>query len=137
MGTVDAESRLEAIDPGYLDRVRTAAARLGIRGNGPDLVRDAARDVEELAQIDVEAPTYASRPGGKVVKTVIKRSVQWYMRYVTTQIAALGHAMVTLGTSMADRLDELEASNRGLQQKVDELTRRFESRDTGEEDTAS
>ena len=132
-----AESNLEQIEPGYLDRVRTSAARLGVRGQDPDLVRDALRNLEDTVQIDVEPPTYASQLGGRAIKNVVKRSVQWYIRYIAVQVNALGQAMVTFGSGVADRLDELEASNRGLQHKVDELTRRFESGDTGEEDTAS
>ena len=132
-----AEWGLDQIEPGYLNRVRIAAARLGVTGQGPDLVKDALRDLEDTVQIDVEPPTYASQPGVRAVKSFVKRSIQWYVRYIAVQVNALGQAMVTFGSVVADRLDELEASNRGLQHKVDELTRRFESRDAGEEDTAS
>ena len=122
-----AELELDSIEPGYLARVRAEAAQLGVRGQGPDLVRDAVRDVEDLVQIDVDPPTYASQPGGQTVKNAIKRSVQWYIRYVATQISALGEALVTFGTAVAERLDELEGSNRRLHTKVDELTERIEA----------
>ena len=122
-----AERELDSIEPGYLARVRAEAARLGVRGQGPDLVRDAVRDVGDLVQIDVDPPTYASQPGGQAVKNAIKRSVQWYIRYVATQIGALGEALVTFGTAVADRLDELEGSDRQLQTRVHELTERVEA----------
>jgi ubiquinone biosynthesis protein UbiJ len=128
-----AESSLEEAAPGYLAQVRQAAANLGVRGPGPDLVRDSLRDVEDLVHIDADVPTYASQRGGKTVKVLIKRSIQWYVRYVAVQINALGQAMVTFGTAVADRIDELEATTSGLQQKVDDLERRVRRLETGEE----
>lgn len=130
-----AELELDSIEPGYLARVRAEAARLGVRGLGPDLVRDAVRDVEDLVQIDVDPPTYASQPGGQTVKKAIKRSVQWYIRYVATQISALGEALVSFGTAVGDRLDDLEGSNRQLHTKVDELTERVEALESPERRT--
>jgi hypothetical protein len=127
-----AEAALEKIDPGYLESVRSSAASLGVRGQGPDLVRDAIRDVQDLAHIDVEPPTYASQPGGRAVKNVIKRSMQWYIRYVATQINVLGEGMVTLSATIADQLDHLEESNRNLESKVDELIQRVQALESRE-----
>ena len=128
MGDLDrAERELDSIEPGYLARVRTEAGRLGVRGQRPDLVRDAVQDVEDLVHIDVDPPTYASQPGGQAIKNTIKRSVQWYIRYVANQIGALGEALVTFGTAVADRLDNLEASTQQLHAKVDELADRVEA----------
>jgi ubiquinone biosynthesis protein UbiJ len=129
----NAELILEATEPGYLDRVREAAANLGVRGAGPDLVRDSLRDVEDLVHIDADVPTNASQRGGKTVKGLIKRSIQWYVRYIAVQVNALGQAMVTFGTAIADRIDEVEASTGGLQGKVDDLERRVRRLEMGEE----
>jgi len=134
MGEVsNAYSALETIAPGYLDQVRTSAEKLGVRGAGPDLVRDTLRDVEELIHVDVDVPTYASQRAGKAVKTVVKRSIEWYIRYIAAQINALGQAMVGFGSAVADRLDELESSKRSLEEKVSELSRKVESLEAGTE----
>ena len=132
MGEVaNADSMLETIAPGYLEQVRTSAGKLGVRGAGPDLVRDTLRDVEELIHLDVDVPTYASQRAGKAVKTVVKRSIEWYIRYIAAQINALGQAMVGFCSAVADRLDEMESSRRCLEQKVSELSRKVESLEAG------
>jgi hypothetical protein len=41
--------------------------------------------------------------------------------------------MVTFGTAIADRIDEVEASTGGLQGKVDDLERRVRRLEMGEE----
>ena len=127
------ESQLDALEPGYLARVRASAAKLGVRGVGPDLVRETLSDVEDLIHVDVDVPTYASQRAGKAVKTVVKRSIEWYIRYIAAQINALGQAVVGFGTAVADRLDELESSRRSLEERVDELSRRVESLEAGSE----
>jgi hypothetical protein len=131
-----AEDKLHAMEPGYLQRVRDEVSRLGVRGPGPDLVRDSVRDLEDLVHIDTDVPTYASQRGGKTVKAVIKRSVQWYIRYVAVQVNALGQAMLTFGTAVSDRLDELAESNDNVQERLDDIERRVKRLEANEEKTS-
>jgi len=132
-----AESVLEEVDHGYLVRVREAAARLGVRGAGPDPVRDSLQDAGDLVHIDADVPTYASQRGGKTIKTLVKRSIGWYIRYLATQTNALGQAMITFGNAVADRLDELDSSNQRLGQRIDDIARRLDSLETGKEKKTS
>ena len=129
----NADSILEALAPGYLDQVRGSAGKLGVKGAGPDLVRDTLSDVEELIHLDVDVPTYATQRAGKAIKTVVKRSIEWYIRYIAAQINAIGEAMVGFGSAVADRLDELESSKRVLEEKVSELSRKVDSLEAGTE----
>lgn len=123
----DAERILEEGEPGYLARVRLNASRLGVGGQGPDLIRDSIDDLKDLVHIDIEPPTYASQPGRRALKNLIKRLTQWYIRYIATQVSALGEAMITLSQAVADRLDDLEGSNRKLEASVDELRHRVQA----------
>lgn len=126
-----SESQLDAIEPGYLARVRASAAKLGIREVDPDLVRETLSVVEDSIHVDADVPTYASQRARTAVKTFVKRSIEWYIRYVAAQISALGQAMVGFGNAVADRLDELESSRRSLEDKVQELSRKVESLEAG------
>ena len=128
-----SESQLDAIEPGYLARVRASAAKLGLRDVDPDLVRETLSLVEDSIHVDTDVPTYASQRAGTAVKTFVKRSIEWYVRYIAAQIDALGQAMVGFGNAVADRLDELESSNRSLEVRVEELSRKVESLEAGTE----
>ncbi len=103
----EEEARAERVAPGYLRKVRDAAARLAV---GPDRrgdLRASLDAVRETADVDVDAPTGSLRPQVRVVKTTVKAATGWYLRYVGQQVAALGHATVAFGEEVISRTDEL------------------------------
>jgi len=101
-----AEALAEA-DPGYVERIRTAAARLAAREASPGDAPGALLVLEDSATIDVEVPVASTTRAGTLVKTGVRRVSRWYLRYVAEQVTLLGQATVRLGTALMERTDEL------------------------------
>lgn len=102
-----AAAKAEQLAPGYVDRVRLAAARLAA---GPDRrgdLRASLATVEEAARVDLDAPTLSRLAAGRGLKEAVKRLTRWYLRYVGDQVTAFGQAVATFGREVADRTDEL------------------------------
>jgi hypothetical protein len=121
----DAE-RLEAVAPGYLERVRELAARLGVAQAGDD-ARGALAVVEDLAVIDVDAPTASTLMPVGWLKAVIKRLVRWYLGYVGRQMTAFGQAVADLGGLLLERTEAVESATTALRADLDELGQRVRS----------
>lgn len=128
------EGRLGEADSVYVERARAAADRLSARGEGPDPLRDALADLEQILPVDVDPPAASARAGAQLVKSTVKRVARWYLAYVAGQVTAIGEATVRLGSHLADRLDELDSATKAQAARIEELdsrVRRLES-PTGE-----
>jgi hypothetical protein len=130
-----AEARLALVAPGYLDRVRDAARRLGV---GPAALANDARaaveGVAELSMIDIDIPTYSRRPVGRLAKEAIKRGISWYLRYIGVQISALGQSVAHMGTCLLDRTERLEDQAAGLRAEIARLSDRLDEFERGGRD---
>jgi hypothetical protein len=103
----EAEARVEAAAPGYLARVREAAAVLAV---GPDRsgdLRASLAGVRETADVDIDVPTLSRQAPLRLLKVAIKALIGWYLRYVGDQVTALGHAVAGFGDEVVERADEL------------------------------
>lgn len=121
-----AEARLAEAAPGYLNTVRDAANRLGVRDAGTD-ARAAAVAVEELSLIDLDVPTGSRIPIARYAKAVIKKLVAWYLGYFGRQVTAFGQAVANLGSMLVDRTERLETDGNALSSRVDQLEARVDS----------
>lgn len=131
MADVPGAGQLHEADLDYVERVRTAAARLGVREEGPDPARDALADLEELLPIDVDPPASSPRPPVRIVKSAVKRLVRWYLGYLSAQVTAVGEATLRLGTSLSDRVDDLDSTGRSQAAKLADLEQRVERLEGG------
>jgi hypothetical protein len=118
------EARLESVAPGYLPKVRAAAARLGQRASGATDLSAALAAVEELADIDVEVPTESRYPAARRLKAGIKQLVKWYLRYIGGQVSAFGQAVAHLGQLMVQRTEQLEERTGSLERDLAALADR-------------
>jgi hypothetical protein len=108
----------------YVRSVRSAAGALGVSGAGDDPVRQAALLLEYQAVVDVEAPVRAGPRSRRLVKTVVKKLVGWYVRFLADQVGVLGRTAARLGMAVAERLERLDADQAALRAEVDgELAR--------------
>lgn len=123
--------RLDEADRAYVERVRAAAARLGVREEGPDPARDALADIEDLLPIDIDPPASSSRPPVRMVKSTVKRLVRWYLGYVSTQVTAIGEATLRLGATLSDRVDDLDSVGRAHAARLAALEERVERLEGG------
>jgi hypothetical protein len=119
-----AEARLATIAPGFLDRVREAAGRLGLRDLDSTDARAALLAVEDLALIDLDVPTASRLPLVPIVKKAVKRLVGWYLSYFGRQLSAFGQAVTHLGGILIDRTERVEATTGVLQADVARLSDR-------------
>ena len=126
MSDLPRAGQLEEADVAYVERVRAAAARLGVREEGPDPARDALADLEELLPLDVDPPAASPRPPVRIVKSAVKRLVRWYIGYLSAQVTAIGEATLRLGSSLSDRVDDLDSAGRANAAKLAELQERVE-----------
>ena len=111
-----------------VERARAAARRLAATEIGPDDIRHAAVVLEAQASIDLQVPTRSRVPGVSLVKRVLKKLMVWYLRFLATQITALGQATARLGVTIANRIDGLEAEVHSLEERVVALERQQKSR---------
>lgn len=117
------EAHLEAVAPGYLERVRRAAAALGVESNRRAGVAAAARAVRDAAPLDLEAPTSSATAPGVYLKVAVKRLTTWYLRYLTVQVATFANAVAALSEALVARLDELEAVGDAAASRTAEVER--------------
>lgn len=131
-GPATAEARLEQLAPGYLAKVRSAAAALAVDATGSSgglgvelaAVRDASR-------FDLDVPTASSSPAGRYLKTGVKRATGWYLRYLTAQLGTFAAAVSSMGDAMASRIELLEVTDGEAAAQLAELRRRVERLETG------
>lgn len=128
---IGAAARLEQEAPGYLEHVRSAAARLAVTDREPSDIRAALLDVEDTATIDIDIPTASRQPAARFVKAAVKRLIGWYLRYVGQQITAFGQAVTRLGTTVADRTEAIEARTAELETQVADLSGRIDRLERG------
>jgi hypothetical protein len=121
-----AEARLGTIAPGYLDRVRHIVELLSVRDVDGTDARAALVAVDDLAAIDLDAPTGSRLPAVPFVKRVIKRLIAWYLFYFGRQLLAFGQAVTHLGGILIDRTERVEGVAAKLQVEVDQLRARVE-----------
>jgi hypothetical protein len=134
-GQVDAAAeRLESLFPGYLTKVRRAAARLGVHTAAQaDDLEVLLEDVADQARIDVEVPTASRRREGVYLKKAIKLGTRWYLRYLANQMTAFGESVSRLGRELAARTDALDARADALRADVEALRRRVDQLEAGED----
>jgi hypothetical protein len=112
----------------YVRRVRTAAGALAVSGAGDDPVRQAALLLEYQAVVDVVAHVRAGPRSRRLVKTVVKKLVGWYVRFLADQVGVLGRTAARLGTAVAERLERLDAEQAALRAEVDAELARLRAR---------
>jgi hypothetical protein len=126
-----ASARLEAIQPGYVERVRRATSRLAARPGAladPRIALDALADV---ATIDAVVPTGSARRSVRLAKLVIRRLLGWYLRYLGAQVTVLGQATVRLGAALVERTEELGDETAKLQRQVTAMAERLDALERG------
>lgn len=126
-----AEARLGAIAPGYLARIRDVAGRLAVRDPHGDDARAALDALDELAVIDVDAPTASRVRAARLVKEAVKRLVAWYLRYFGRQLTAFGQGVSNVGAILIDRTERLEGATSDLEAKVAHLAERVDRLEQG------
>ena len=102
-------------------RIRGAASRLAASSIEPGDIRHAALLLERSATIDLQVPTASRVPGVRIVKRVLKKLMIWYLRFLAAQVTAFGQATARFGTTVASRIDELEAEVEELRARVARL----------------
>lgn len=129
MSHVSADGRprkLDDSDRRYVEEVRRAAGRLGVRNGVFDGTRAALADVDDLAEIDVDVPPDSPRVATRYAKRLLRRLLRWYIRYIAAQVTALGQALARLGTEIADRLDQIDSSAKEVDARLNDLAARIE-----------
>jgi hypothetical protein len=121
---VAAAGRVEAVAPGYLARVRQAAARLAVRTGVNGDVDTALDDVRQSARIDVDVPTLSSRRAVRLVKAAVKALTGWYLRYLGQQVQVLGESVSRLGDALVARTESVESRVEGHDARIADLSAR-------------
>ncbi|HWG74296.1 MAG TPA: hypothetical protein VG184_09605 [Acidimicrobiales bacterium] len=152
----EAADRLEAVAPGYLERVRQATGRLAVRARpagvgghedatpdapaherrgadaggpldtGAGAARLALLAVEDAATIDVDVPVASRQRAAQPLKAGVKRLVGWYVSYLGQQVTVLGRSVTRLGAVLVERTEELDARTEAISGDVARLAERIE-----------
>ena len=128
----DAEARLEQLVPGYLAKVRSAAAALAVDAGGSagGLSVELAA-VRDASHFDLDVPTASASPAGSYLKAGVKRATGWYLRYLTAQLGNFAGAVTAMGDAAASRLELLEVTDAELVAQLDQLRSRVERLEAG------
>jgi hypothetical protein len=122
MSDLAAEAeRLEQLAPGYLARVRAAAAARGLAPTPAGRARQAVDLLDQTARISPDVPLASANPLARVLKLIVNRLVRWYMIYITDQATELGVSVSWVGRAMLDYIGRLESEVAGLRREVEEL----------------
>lgn len=128
--TAAAEARLEELAPGYLAKVRAAAAALAVDAHGGGSVAVEVAAVREAAEFDLDVPTMSMNPAGSYVKEAVKRATSWYLRYLTVQVAGFARSVTSMGEALAtqlERLDRVDADQAGELEALRERVAKLEA----------
>lgn len=117
----EAAARLEAVAPGYLERIRRRAAELGVPRTPRDRARRSVDIVAESATLNLAAPTASRNPVGRVVKRVVAKLVRFYLVFVAEQIRDLGESASWMGNALYEYTAGLEAEVADLRERVRRL----------------
>ena len=82
--------------------------------------------VDDLAVLDLDAPTGSRLPMVPVVKKLVKKAVRWYLFYFGRQLLAFGQAVAHLGGILLDRIERTEATTAAFRAEVAQLATRLE-----------
>jgi hypothetical protein len=121
-----AEQQLAEQSPGYLDRVRRAAAGLGVADPEADDARAALDAVDHFAVVDLDVPTGSRFPLAHLLKLLIKKLISWYLGYIGRQLTTFGQAVTNLADILVDQTESLSRANAALRSDVTELAERVE-----------
>jgi len=126
--------------PGYLARVRTAAAERALPTSPKEQARRALELVEETSSIGVSPPppgaggwrraakmlaspsTVARRGSVRLIKSFASRLLRWYVAQVTGQVSELGSSISLLGRSLFEYTAHLESEVAALRAEVERLS---------------
>lgn len=113
--------RLEQVAPGYLARIRAAAAARGLASTPAGRARHAVDLLDQAARISPDVPLASANPAARVLKRIVNRLVRWYMIYITDQTTELGVSASWVGRAMLDYIGGLESEVADLRRELEEL----------------
>lgn len=121
----EAAARLEAMAPGYLDRVRRQAAALGRPATEVDRARQAIATTVERAPVSVIPPLVSRKRFGRAVKHAISVAVRFNLLHVAAQVTDLAEASAWMGQAVLDYAVSLETEVADLRERVRRLEERL------------
>ncbi|HXX89710.1 MAG TPA: class I SAM-dependent methyltransferase [Acidimicrobiales bacterium] len=89
-----------------LDR---AFRRLAPSPGSTGRLRSVTSLVADAAVIDPQVPVASQRPGGSMVKRLVRKAVGWYVRFFVAQIARFQGAVARAVAVLAEELEDLRA----------------------------
>src|SRR3954453_9940030 len=117
VGEIAAAASARVASPDYpaafVDRARAEVQRLGAFEVAPDDMRGALLLLEQQVAIDPVVPVASHRKPVGATKTVLRKLMLWYMRYVADQVTVAGQAVTRFGGAVAARVERLEEQTGG------------------------
>jgi hypothetical protein len=132
VGDIAAAASARAATPDYpaafVARARTEVQRLGAFEVAADDMRGALLLLEQQVAIDPVVPVASHRQPVGATKTVLRKLMLWYMRYVADQVTVVGQAVTRFGGAVAARVEELEAQTAGDRRRYDQSLAELDAR---------
>ena len=124
VGEIAAAASARAAAPDYpaafVAQARAAASRLSAVEVAPDDIRATLLLLEQRVDIDPVVPVASSRQPVWVVKTLLRKLMLWYMRYLADQVTVAGQAVTRFGAAVAARVEQLEAQSEADRRRHDQ-----------------
>ena len=117
----EAAARLEALAPGYLDRIRHRAAQMGVPTTPAGRAERAVAMVVATARINPDVPAESRRRSTRLLKRAVGVLTRFYFMHVTEQVTEFGESTSWMGTALCQYIEGLETEVAELRERVARL----------------
>jgi len=107
----------------YVAQLHAEAERFGLRTAEPGDIRAAITLLEEQTNVHAVAPVDSRNRGVSAAKVVVRKAIFFAANHLAEQMRALGWATASVGRAAAERIEELEARVRELEDRIATLDR--------------
>lgn len=105
----EAKIRESSGEAAYLERIRAAALRFRTQEAASGDIRSSVTALEQYVSITAVPALEAPNAGARMAKRILRKAMFFGLHHLAEQTSALGWATVWLGTSVAERIERLEA----------------------------
>ena len=120
-----------SVERSFIERARAVRSRMGVIELRPGDLHSALSLLEQYVTVDADVSTASNHAVFGVVKRLLKKTFAFYARYLGQQVTLLGEAVVQFGTTVSQRVEQLDGKLDSTQESLAELEARVRRLEDG------